>query len=451
MMCMSFYLSDVTIMLKTMTHNRISPKRMLPFMLAAALCFLSLQAYADSWIETDEGWKFRYDDGHFETGGWTWIDGDRDCQAECYYFAENGIMASGTTTPDGYKVNETGAWVEGGRVQKKDTEAAIAVSGDNLIHQQLIDHGLALGNFDFLYSPELSNELRSADLAVLSQETIFTDKPDEYNGYPDFGTPLAVGESALRAGFGMAACATNHALDKGMRGINATAAFYEARGIPYIGIQPSSRPGYEPFRVLTVNGVRLALLNYTFGTNGIRIPRSFPYAVHLLNDPESVRRDIAAAKSTADAVLVFAHWGTEFSPDIDGLQQSWTNVFLESGVDVVIGTHPHVLQPMELLDRGDGHRMLVYYSLGNLVSAQNWAPASIGGLAEFTITRTPDGCRITDHKLKPVVTHQTDTWSAAIPLENYTDELAAAHRMHLTVAQWQELFDTWTKGSAAAE
>ncbi|MBR2532162.1 MAG: CapA family protein [Lachnospiraceae bacterium] len=411
----------------------------------------SLQAHADTWVGTDEGWKFQYDDGHFETGGWKWIDSDRDCHAECYYFQENGSIAVSTTTPDGFRVNADGAWVENGLVQKKDTAVTIAVGGDNLIHQQLIDYGLAAGSFDFLYSRELAEELQCADLAVLSQETIFTDRPDQYNGYPDFGTPVAVGESALRAGFGLAACATNHALDKGIGGINTTAAFYESHDIPYIGIQSTAHPQYEPFRVLTINGVRLALLNYTYGTNGIRIPRNFPFTVHLLNDPEAVRQDIAAARNTADAVLVFAHWGTEFSPDTFALQQSWTNVFLESGVDVVIGTHPHVLQPMVLLERDDGHPMLVYYSLGNLVSAQNWAPASIGGLAEFTIARTPAGCRITDHKLKPVVTHQTDTYSTTYPLRCYTDELAAIHRMHLSVAQWRELFDIWTKGTGSAE
>ena len=414
------------------------------------LCLGDLGAQADAWVETDAGWKYQYDDGHFETGGWKWIDGDRDCTAECYYFREDGSIVTSGTTADGYRVNSDGAWVENGMVQKKNTAARIIVGGDNLIHKQLIDFGLALGNFDFLYSWQLAEKLQTADLAVLSQETIFTSRPDQYNGYPDFGTPLAVGESALRAGFGLAACATNHALDKGMEGIDTTAAFYEARGIPYIGIQSSGHPQYEPFRILTVNGVRLALFDYTYGTNGIRIPRNYPHAVHLLHDPEAVREHISAAKSTADAVLVFVHWGTEYSPDIDALQQSWTDVFLQSGADVVIGSHPHVLQPMDFLEREDGHRMLVYYSLGNLVSWQNWAPASIGGLAEFTVTRTSQGSNITDYALTPVITHQTEQYSTSFPLESYTDGLAAEHRMHLTTGQWEELFGIWTKGTGTS-
>ena len=421
-------------------------------LLAAAFLLVPVpvpHALADEWIETDEGRKYRYDDGSFAAGGWKWIDGDRDCVTECYYFHEDGSIAVNTKTEDGYEVDETGAWIENGEVQTHDTQLTIAVTGDNLIHQELISFGLASGGFDFLYGGDLAEELRQADLAVLSQETIYVNDPALYSGYPAFGTPLAVGEAALRAGFSLAACATNHSMDKGIAAIDTTARFYEEHQIPYIGIQPSARPEYEPWRLLTVNGVRLALFDYTYGTNGIRIPERTPHAVHLLTDPARVRADIAAAREQADAVIVFVHWGEEYTQVPNASQRAWTGVFLESGVDVVVGTHPHVLQPVQLFERENAQPMLVFYSLGNMVSRQGRPQCSIGGLAEFTITRTPEGCGVTEYELKPVITHQSWNSSTAGLLENYTPELAAAHRMGLSLEEWHALFDKWSGGTGS--
>jgi hypothetical protein len=403
--------------------------------------------YADEWVQENGSWKYRYDDGSFENRGWKWIDGDRDCVTECYYFREDGTIVVSGETPDGYHVDRDGAWVKDGRRQEYKTEVRFAVTGDNLIHGQLIRFGQGSGNYEFLYQWELSQELKAADLAVLNQETIFVADPAAYSGYPTFGTPLAVGEAALNAGFNLAACATNHALDKGLGAIDTTAAFYEARGIPYIGIQSSGHIEYEPYKLITVNGVRLALYDYTYGTNGIPIPASHPHAVHLLTNPNAVRAELALGRAAADAVIVFVHWGNEYEPDPSVYQRSWANVFLESGVDVVVGGHPHVLQPVELREREDGHKMVVYYSLGNMVSRQDRWESSIGGLAEFTITRTPEGCGVTEYELKPLITHQTWDFSTACLLESYTPELAAAHRMGLSIPQWQELFARWTKGT----
>ena len=417
------------------------------FLVLPVLFLPFLSSRADGWIEEDGSWKYRYDDGSFETGGWKWIDGNRDCVAECYYFNEDGTIVCDSETPDGYTVDDTGAWILDGEVQTHPAEVSFAVTGDNLIHKELIAFGQALGNYDFLYDWTLEQELKNADLAVLSQETIYVDRQELCSGFPTFGTPLSVGESALKAGFNLAACATNHTMDKGMAGIDTTAAFYEANHIPYLGIQPSSRREYEPFRLLTVNGVRLALFDYSYGTNGIRIPAAYPNAVHLLNDPARIREDLALGREAADALIVFVHWGEEYQPDPNAFQLSFAELFLECGVDVVVGTHPHVLQPMQVMEREDGHRMLIYYSLGNMVSRQDRPESSIGGLAAFTISRTPEGCTFRDPELLPVIAHQSATWSQAGMLDRYTAEQAASHRMHLSLDQWRSLFLQWTKGT----
>ena len=145
------------------------------------------------------------------------------------------------------------------------------------------------------------------------------------------------------------------------------------------------------------------MLNYTYGTNGIRIPEKSPNAVHLLEDEERIRADISKAKAESDFVVVFVHWGTEYAEKPDDFQKKWTQIFLECGVDVTVGTHPHVLQPYELLRDDSGHEMLVYYSIGNYISAQSEKSCVKGGMAEFTVSLTKDGYRITEYGLKPLV------------------------------------------------
>lgn len=115
-----------------------------------------------------------------------------------------------------------------------------------------------------------------------------------------------------------------------------------------------------------------------------------------------MQKDIARAKAEADFVIVFAHWGTEYAQEPDEFQRKWTQVFLQSGVDIVIGTHPHILQPYEMLTGDDGHQMLVYYSIGNYISAQPEKRCVKGGMAEFTVSLTPTGYQITEYDLQPL-------------------------------------------------
>ena len=148
--------------------------------------------------------------------------------------------------------------------------------------------------------------------------------------------------------------------------------------------------------------MKFALLNYTYGTNGIEASASNPYVVHRLGNKEQICYDIEMAKSEADFVIVFVHWGTENSEEISDFQQKWAQIFLDSKVDVVIGTHPHVLQSYEIMSDNGGHRMLVYYSLGNYISAQSEKVCIKGGMAKFSIGLTKEGYQITEYDLQPL-------------------------------------------------
>ncbi len=286
---------------------------------------------------------------------------------------------------------------------KEEREVAFVAFGDNLIHEPIYRYGLSHeDSFDFLFE-NIEDILSENDIAVINQETPLTDDPSRYGGYPRFGTPALVGEAIADAGFLVVTCATNHALDRGGEGVSFTKRFFDSRGITCLGIQEEGERAYRPFEVVTRNGIRFGMLNYTYGTNGIAVPKENPCMVHLLENEDQIRKDIAGARQESDFVMVFVHWGTEGTEEIDEFQKKWTQVFLEAGVDTVIGTHPHALQPFEMLEREDGGEMLVYYSLGNFVSAQNESACVKGGMADFTVSLTKQGYRVTEYDLHPLV------------------------------------------------
>lgn len=285
---------------------------------------------------------------------------------------------------------------------KEERTVSFAVFGDNIIHEPIYRYGLYKDkSFDFLFE-NMKDVIEESDIAIINQETPLVDKPSMYSDYPRFGTPVEVGEAIVNAGFDVVTCATNHALDKGIGGIEFTRNFFEDNHIMCLGIQSEGEADYLPYQNLTKNGIRFAMFNYSYGTNGIRIPDENPHMVHLLDEEEKIRDDIKEARSEADFIIVFAHWGTENSTQIDDFQRKWAKVFLEENVDVVIGTHPHVVQPYEILTGENGHKMLIYYSLGNYISAQPEKSCVKGGMASFDVVLTQSGYEVTDFSLQPL-------------------------------------------------
>lgn len=288
----------------------------------------------------------------------------------------------------------------------EDASVSFIAFGDNLIHEPLYRYGLQNDEtFGFLFE-NFEDIISESDVAVINQETPLVDNPLQYSDYPRFGTPIGVGEAIVNAGFDIVTCATNHALDKGADGVKTTKEFFDSQNVMCLGIQTEEEPEYRPYEVIMKKGIRFALLNYTYGTNGIKIPDNTPHMVHMLDDEEKIRKDIEKARAEADLVILFVHWGTENSTETDESQQKWTEVFLDSRVDVVIGTHPHALQPCEMLMSEDGHEMLVYYSIGNFISTQPEQICTKGGMAKFTVSPTADGYKITEYSLEPL----TITW-----------------------------------------
>jgi poly-gamma-glutamate capsule biosynthesis protein CapA/YwtB (metallophosphatase superfamily) len=293
-------------------------------------------------------------------------------------------------------------------LKSMDNSVEFAAFGDNLIHEEiyLYGEGPMKGNYDFLYEP-FKKDIEEADIAAIQLETILVDKSSAVAGYPSFGTPLGVGRAIVDAGFDLVCGAGNHSLDRGTYGIDVTTDFFAGQGVKVVGIQNSADNEYRPYEIITRNAVRIAVFDYTYGTNQQVSGDSNCFALHFLPQDEQQEdafvQEIRSARSEADFVVVFTHWGNEYETQPSEYQLHMSQLLAEAGADVVIGTHPHVVQPMETMERPDGGMMLVYYSLGNFRANQaQMEETKRGAEALFTIEHCYDGVRVGRFEMKDI-------------------------------------------------
>ena len=274
-------------------------------------------------------------------------------------------------------------------------QASYIALGDQLLHLPVLKKGLKSGDYSYMYE-NISESVKSYDFATLNQETVYVEDRGLISDYPRFGSPAEVADAVAALGIDAVSLANNHALDKEMYGIGCSIKTNEENDIKVLGAHRKSEDATDPGTAVTfteVNGIKLALLSFTYGLNGNPEPKEQPYAVELLGNEDRLIAALDYARKEAECVIVNAHWGTEYSPETDDEQRKYTEIFLEHGVDVVIGSHPHVIQPMNFI-HGQNHDMLVYYSLGNLISNQKEEERRRGAAATFKIIRFPNG-RIT--------------------------------------------------------
>lgn len=315
--------------------------------------------------------------------------------------------------------------------ETKNSVTLLAV-GDNLIHIEVVQSGIkndGTCNYDHLYD-EIKNEISAADIAVVNQETILGGKELVYSGYPSFNSPTEIGDALVTAGFDVILHATNHTMDKGLRGVINTLDFWEKYpGITVLGIN-RTKEDRDKICIIEKNGIKIAMLNYTYGLNGYKVPKDMPYLVNML-DKKQMEKDIKKARREADFVIVFPHWGTEYIYEPVQSQKDLVSFFYDLKVDLVIGTHPHVLQPVEWITSDSDHKMLVYYSLGNFLSYQKEAPRMLGGMATVSITKDNNGTYISDAEIIPIVTHYehgpSDYNYGIYKLSEYTPDMAEKH------------------------
>ena len=352
-----------------------------------------------------------------------------------------GETATGETLGVGETASEeeTAAAKETNVAEETPPTISLLMVGDILLHtpvEEAAKQEDGSYNFDAIFA-NMQEEIQAADLAIVNQEVILGGEEMGISGYPAFNAPFAVGDALVEAGFDVICHGTNHALDKGRKGLLNCINFWrqEYPQAAVLGIHDSQESQDEIY-IYEQDGIKVAILNFTYGTNGIAMSSDMPYAVDMLEE-KKVTEAIRKAEELADFTLVCPHWGTEYQLEQSSAQEKWARLFAENGVDLVLGTHPHVIQPIEwVVDEETGHEMLVYYSLGNFV---NWTSSSgagianrmVGGMAQVILVQEEDRVVIAEYDVEPVVCHLEKGINGVTvyKLEDYTTELGAVNQI----------------------
>lgn len=287
--------------------------------------------------------------------------------------------------------------------------STLAVCGDAMSHmpQTRDAYDSQAGAYDYKPMIRFAKPwIEQADYAVVNLETTFAGGSD-YSGFPAFNTPDALGDALKDAGFDLVSTANNHCLDRGYDGMVRTLDVLDNLGLAHVGTYRSAveRAAQNGVHVADVGGIKVAFLSYTYGTNGIPLSKSHPDTVNILHtdymseaqvlDTARIADDLAAAEALSpDLIAVIVHWGVEYQTTQNEHQEEIADFLFDHGADVILGSHPHVLQPMEtrtLTDRdGTTHTGFVCWSLGNFISSQNDEYTDTTVVLNLELTKNPN-------------------------------------------------------------
>ncbi len=267
-------------------------------------------------------------------------------------------------------------------------EVKMIMVGDALIHDRLYNTVRNEdGSYDFKPTIQyIKPIITKYDLKYYNQETILGGAELGYSSYPQFNSPNEVGDAFLDAGFNLVSLATNHTMDKGERGVLNSVNYWKSKkNVVYSG-QWSSWDERNEVHVYDINGISYAFFSYTTWTNGLETPNGKEYLNNVYSD-EKAANDISKIRDLVDVVIVAMHWGTEYSLGVSSSQEYIANYLAGLGVDLIIGSHPHVVEPVEYINNG---KTFVIYSLGNFLSAQYGIDRLTGLMVEVTIKKVVD-------------------------------------------------------------
>ncbi len=265
--------------------------------------------------------------------------------------------------------------------------AKITAVGDLMMHSYQMDssYNKATDTYSFDYSfKKVYNYLQSSDLTLGNLETVFAGKEIGYSDYPCFNSPEEFGYAIKNAGFDVLSTVNNHSMDKGKTGVLNTIDFLDNLGIDHFGTYNSQKSSENIF-IENVNNIKIAFVGWTYGVNGINIPDS--YLVKLLNE-ENIIKDLERAKAlNPDVIIAMPHMGNEYEEFTRDTFKEKISLMVEHGADIVLASHPHVLQQMEFVEAG-GNKAFVIYSLGNFISSQRDKPRDAGVILNIYISKT---------------------------------------------------------------
>lgn len=291
---------------------------------------------------------------------------------------------------------------------QEPAELLIVATGDIMVHKTQFPSALnpATGDFEFAkwFAP-VEKYLREGDVTIGNLETTLAGEELAYTGYPAFNTPESLAADLKKAGFSVMSTANNHCMDRLEAGVQRTAMHLEKAGLAFTGTARSAGER-DNFPIMEKNGIRAAFLAYTYGTNGIPIPGGKKYLVNMI-DEDLIRKDIGSArKKGAEIVVVSMHWGQEYSREPNEEQQQLAGKIISWGGDLILGSHPHVLQRVEFISTGDEESRregVVVYSLGNFIADQIMKHTDSGMILRIHYRRDEEG-RISVAKINCVPT-----------------------------------------------
>ena len=277
----------------------------------------------------------------------------------------------------------------------KEYSFDLLMVGDALIHSAIYeDAKLSDGTYDFKPMLEYIKPISSQyDLAYYNQETILGGADLGYSNYPRFNSPDEVGDAFIDAGFDLVSLATNHTMDKGEAGVIHSVNYWSSKKDIVWDGQRTSAEEREELKIYECNGIKYAFFSYTTWTNGLETPVGKEYLNNVYS-PEKAKNDIDKVRDKVDVIIVAMHWGTEYFMGVSKAQEEIANYLSSLGVGLIIGTHPHVVEPVEYINNG---KTLVIYSLGNFISDQVGIERLTGLMMEVTINKVEkkDGSIVT--------------------------------------------------------
>jgi poly-gamma-glutamate synthesis protein (capsule biosynthesis protein) len=329
----------------------------------------------------------------------------------------------------------------------EDHKISLFAVGDTLIHDavyydaktnQIGEDGYPIYDFKPMFT-EIAPLAQQHDLAFYNQETLIGGKNLGLSNYPRFNSPDEIGLNMIEIGFNMVNLATNHVLDKDLEGLQYSAKFWEKQEKEkniYTAGSYTSQEKRDNIKIAEKNGIKYAMLAYTYGTNGLPVPEGYEYLVNLWTVygddkyeayKEQVKKDIQSVRDKVDVLIVSMHWGNEYIFEPSWYQEDAAKFLSEQGVDIIIGTHPHVIEPVEYVGN-----TLVIYSLGNLVSAQIEEETKVGMMVSLDINKhiENDTKTITINNIKADLTwtyHQGYRKFKVIPFYNLDDSQLYNH------------------------
>ncbi|MBE6885959.1 MAG: CapA family protein [Ruminococcaceae bacterium] len=306
--------------------------------------------------------------------------------------------------------------------------------GDNIIHgavyhaARVMENGKVVGHNFLPFYEDVAPLIAEADISFINQETPMCGDHRGFSNYPRFNTPQQMGKDLVTLGFDIISVANNHMIDQGASGLAEEIDFLDSLSVFHVGAYRNQKD-YDTVRIFQKDGLKIAVLSYTFSTNGLSLPSGSELIIPW-TDKNIMTRQIRAAKELSDMVIVSVHWGDEDSFSVNQHQRSLAQMMADEGVAVVLGHHPHVIHPIEWVEGESGNQTLVYYSLGNMLNSQLRFRNMVGLIASFNICwREGEAPRIENASCIPTVSFHRQGFKdyRLLTLEHFTPELAAAH------------------------